>query len=602
MVLCIESMDLVPPILTKITSTYLECTLHSAKYHGLIRLRSNHIVCSGENCNASAAPPNENGNNAAERMAMPDISSLSVVPICPKRAAPSISGNGQKCGRTRSKEVVNIRLLPKLFNTTHTEDRSDGDANEEVSDDGINCIGNNHPLHDLVRITRDLEVNLKERLKDASDGAVRGDGGRYIEPTHPSGIQEEFLLRSEAIVSELLSAVQQQLRKERTHRSGNDGGRPSKKHKATEQAIASNTSTHPPLKYYSALARQLNVLQSMDNVTDISLHKDPSTNTNNDNNNENTPADLTHLSVTCLDRNKRSHTWHAELYPSIVLTVDLPSEFALEDNLQLEKWWEDGADVPDSQGEDALGGGLSSSALPRIHHSVERALERHQPLFDELDDLDSHLWILEPGLPARSGVERRIALWEGGASVAIALDPESPRGAPAMVRFLGATAATMAAAAKVGAGGTAGGAVVDWRTSFAKFVSEEEGRARTTKEDDNALPKSKRWSEGRSVRENLELWFGSPLPSPLSPEAERSDFLVECGICYAHRFPVEDACAEEGPLPEARCANPSCNRHYHESCLFEWLHSLPTARVSFDRIFGSCPYCCETVSVRIMNR
>ena len=118
------------------------------------------------------------------------------------------------------------------------------------------------------------------------------------------------------------------------------------------------------------------------------------------------------------------------------------------------------------------------------------------------------------------------------------------------------------------------------------------------------MTNQKLWSEERSIRENLELWFGTPLPSPLAPTTEKSDFLVECGICYTHRLPIEEEdesneVGDEGPLPEAKCSNSNCNRHYHESCLFEWLHSLPTARVSFDRIFGSCPYCCEAVSVKI---
>ena len=164
------------------------------------------------------------------------------------------------------------------------------------------------------------------------------------------------------------------------------------------------------------------------------------------------------------------------------------------------------------------------------------------------------------------------------------------------------------AAADSGQNGETSGSVVDWRTSFAEFVSEEEdGKINSTISQtktgtaDNEPMSPKRWSEERSVRENLELWFGSPLPSPLSPSKEKSDFLVECGICYAHRLPTEDESSEEGPLPEAKCGNPSCNRHYHESCLFEWLHSLPTARVSFDRIFGACPYCCEAVSVKVLN-
>ena len=191
----------------------------------------------------------------------------------------------------------------------------------------------------------------------------------------------------------------------------------------------------------------------------------------------------------------------------------------------------------------------------------------------------------------------------------IVLDPENATGVPVMTRFLGVTKATMLAAANASGDGNRGD-VVDWRTTFAEFVAEDNEQEDAKKKShgkseattDDKLSNTKRWSEERSIRENLELWFGSPLPSPLAPSTDKSDFLVECGICYTHRLPTEDGSAEDGPLPEAKCSNPSCNRHYHESCLFEWLHSLPTAKISFDRLYGSCPYCTETLSVLLNNK
>jgi len=122
-----------------------------------------------------------------------------------------------------------------------------------------------------------------------------------------------------------------------------------------------------------------------------------------------------------------------------------------------------------------------------------------------------------------------------------------------------------------------------------------------------------RWSTKRSIRENLEICFGSPLPSPAT--SEKADFVTECGICYVHHLPSsedttttttsdgDDAKDDSATtttmiIPTIMCKNPSCARSYHESCLFEWLHSLPTARFSFDRIFGTCPYCCESISVK----
>jgi len=514
---------------------------------------------------------NQNANNV--NVASPDISTLSAIPIQSKQI------------NTR-RQNESDRLLPKLFDTIHTNGRNNNANNKKQ-----------HPSHELIRIAQSLEVQLKERLKDASDGAIANNNSMNMNNLSAANIQEEFLVRSEAIMCELLSAVQQQLRKEKSQSSisGGTDRNNSRKRKVSSGQSASSLSP-PPLKYYSSLTRQLSVLQSMPTVTDVTLHKQSSANSSSSGDENNTPADLTSLSVTCLDDQKRSHTWHAELYPSIVLTMDMPSEFVLEDkNIRLEKWWEDGTNTASN----------NTETLPTIQHHFEQALIKYQPLFNELDDLDAHLWILEPSLPARRcSVERRIALWEGGASMVIVLDPENARGVPVMTRFLGVTKATMLAAAN--ASGDNNRDFVDWRTSFAEFVAEdnkqEDSKKKSQGKSEDKPANTKRWSEERSIRENLELWFGSPLPSPLAPSTDKSDFLVECGICYTHRLPTEEGSAEDGPLPEAKCSNPSCNRHYHESCLFEWLHSLPTAKISFDRLYGSCPYCTETLGVLLNNK
>ena len=90
-------------------------------------------------------------------------------------------------------------------------------------------------------------------------------------------------------------------------------------------------------------------------------------------------------------------------------------------------------------------------------------------------------------------------------------------------------------------------------------------------------------------------------------------FSVECGICYAYRLSVG------GALPEIVCDNSHCGQPFHHPCLLEvytpsfspcsyvtsleahpmggsifllqWLRGLPTSRMSFNTIFGECPYC-----------
>lgn len=560
-----------PPILTNITSDQLECTLHCTDYHCLLRLWSG---------GANSSP-----NNNKDTSSSPDISSIVAIPIDIAAAA---------------EQESTIHLLPKLLN-------NDGNSDKATSDgqDGIKCW-QHHSCHDLIRISHNLQAQIKERLQDASDGAITTNNS--------NGTIEDFLLRSEAIFYELLSAVKQKSRREETAQYGaKKRARVLSTSSASTPSSLSAASMPPPLEYYHALLFQLRTLQSMPTVMDVTLHKDNSKNSTDTTTNT---SELTRVSITYQDKKKRSHTWHAELYPAIVLTVDLPTEFTLEDvtvqggganasKSTDKRWW---VKTMNSENGDSSSSLQEQQLLPRIQHHFEQILNNYQSLFDELDDLDSNLWILEPTLPARrSCVERRIALWEGGASVVIVLDHEKPRGVPIMVRFMGVTASTIKA---VGGGC---GSVADWRASFAEFVAEDEetknalnaAGERQKQITDAVSTDKKRWSEERSIRANLELWLGSPLPSPLS--TEKSDYLVECGICYSHRLPVmneegEITNDEESPLPEEKCSNSNCNRYYHESCLFEWLHSLPTSRVSFDRIFGSCPYCCEGVSVKILNR
>jgi hypothetical protein len=673
-----------PPILTIVNSSFLECTVRSSKYHCLLKLRSNTCTASNDGetpittttttawaTDATKTKP----DGRTTTMAVPDISSLAAIPILSsaertyaKRRRPSTSTEYEfEYDDDDDDEIFRIHLLPKLFHSSRRRPRDDEKsttADEFTPDDdriGDGSRDDNHPIRELVRIAADLEVQLRERLGDASEGAIaavlqtRDERDSNDPPDHAppddrcsttaAGIHEEFLLRCEAIMLELSSTVQQHVRREQSRHgkkvaasSGKPSAPPTKSSSSTFISSSSSMipTTPPPLKYYSALARQLHVLESMPNVKEISIH-DRLQPTAVIENSDLPPQDLTSISITCHDENKRGHMWHAELFPSVVLTVDLPVEFVLEDNhnrpIRLERWWED--DLPEI--DPSLYGRAVSSAsiekmtlLPRIQNCFETALQRYQPLFNELDDLDTHFWILEPSLPARrSNVERRIALWVGGASLVIALDPDNPRGIPVMVRFLGVTLATMKAAAASGCGQgitraerTTTGDIVDWRTSFSDFVSEEEdggvtidGKMNSQSKANTVLDQNRsdnqhestttskvRWSKERSIRENLELWFGSPLPSPLSSSVtEKSDFLVECAVCYTHRLPTEDSNCGDGPLPEVKCSNPSCSRHYHESCLFEWLHSLPTARVSFDRIFGSCMYCSQGISVKILN-
>ena len=379
-----------PPILTNISSDQLECTLHCNEYHCLLRLRS--------------------GGAKSSSASSPDISSIVVIPIYTAAA---------------DQESI-IHLLPKLLHN---------DKSDEATSDEEECIRGcqHHPCHELIRISHNLQVQLKERLQDASDGAVttNNNTNNNNKTNQSNGMMEDFLLRSEAVFHELLSAVKQQSRREETtsryHSNSNERQNGTKKRarisstssSATTPSSSSTTAMPPPLEYYHALILQLRTLQNMPNVTDVTLHKNNNNNSNTNNETTTTAAttDLTRVSITCQDNKKRSHTWHAELYPTIVLTVYLPAEFVLEDIITVQgggvnssksadkKWWVNttAMDYPN----DHYNINESSSSLqqqqllPRIQQHFEQTIHNYQSLFDELDDLDSNLWILEPTLPAR---------------------------------------------------------------------------------------------------------------------------------------------------------------------------------------------------------
>jgi hypothetical protein len=119
------------------------------------------------------------------------------------------------------------------------------------------------------------------------------------------------------------------------------------------------------------------------------------------------------------------------------------------------------------------------------------------------------------------------------------------------------------------------------------------------------------WNDAVSVRKNLECCLGVSLQvtsafSPTGrcdnesdmPEMEELNSAKECGVCYTTELEGEDTGLPGSytELPSITCDNDCCNRTYHESCLQEWLESLPSSRVAFDTLLGECPYCQGPIS------
>lgn len=264
-------------------------------------------------------------------------------------------------------------------------------------------------------------------------------------------------------------------------------------------------------------------------------------------------------------------------------------------------------------------------SLRSIVAQWESLLARYQALFNQLDDLDDHVWVLEParlaspplavgkdspnvaseavpsistslptlGRPPRHALHRRIAV-APHASVLFTLDPQQPYAAPmGGLRFLGKESA----------------------------VAPLRQRASSSRAWDD--------SGATSLRANLESYLGAELPSPQPSSASygvgeqtRDSFEVECAICYAYRLPQASDAAksvdskfgtigataggmrggaeiESSSIPDILCENVCCHRSYHVICLSQWLQGLPTASRSFGTIFGHCPYCFVPISAQM---
>lgn len=55
----------------------------------------------------------------------------------------------------------------------------------------------------------------------------------------------------------------------------------------------------------------------------------------------------------------------------------------------------------------------------------------------------------------------------------------------------------------------------------------------------------------------------------------------------------------ETTIPDFVCSNGKCCRSFHRRCLLEWLQALPSTRVSFDTVFGMCPYCSTSLAIKL---
>lgn len=266
--------------------------------------------------------------------------------------------------------------------------------------------------------------------------------------------------------------------------------------------------------------------------------------------------DLRTLQLQAKDAMDRSHA----------IRITLPPEYAAPTNNSPPICAVDAPEPFELAWDSAVAAQKNTLAL--VLEQFQAFLETFQGFWAALDEFDAECCVLEPQHPTRATGRRRVAVAKH-ASLQIEISAAHPR-AICELRFFG--------------------------------------------NDATVVPLRERWSEGvlqwdelnRSPRENLEAILGVQFPSPRTTDTE--EFTVECGICYCYRLEAEvpsTKAAAEGAttttmVPDRLCENGNCNRPFHEKCLFEWLKALPTARQSFNTVFGDCPYCREAISAKFL--
>uniref|UniRef100_A0A8C6CZY7 E3 ubiquitin-protein ligase FANCL n=1 Tax=Moschus moschiferus TaxID=68415 RepID=A0A8C6CZY7_MOSMO len=182
------------------------------------------------------------------------------------------------------------------------------------------------------------------------------------------------------------------------------------------------------------------------------------------------------------------------------------------------------------------------SSLISIYSQFLAALESLKTFWDVMDEIDEKTWVLEPEKPTRSATARRIVLGNN-VSINIEVDPRHPTMLPECC-FLGAD-------------------------HVVKPLGIRLSRNIHLWNPENSLL--------QNLKDVLEIDF------PARAILEKSDFSMDCGICYAYQL--------DGAIPDQVCDNSQCGQSFHYKCLYEWLRGLLTSRQSFNIIFGECPYC-----------
>ena len=197
-------------------------------------------------------------------------------------------------------------------------------------------------------------------------------------------------------------------------------------------------------------------------------------------------------------------------------------------------------------------------------------LTPYLPFWDMMDAFDGSVHVLEPSAPHPGSFSRRIALG-GHCSLKLEFDPLLPGNLP-RCSFLGAPVRIQPLETALVANAPA------WSTDLSIPLSTKIESLLATQ-----LP-------GPPPSSSSSSSSSSSTSTSNHPHPVESGGGVECGICYAYAL-------SSGETPDTSCENGTCGRAYHLSCLVDWMRSLPTVRQYFNTLFGTCPYCQQSMVV-----
>lgn len=227
---------------------------------------------------------------------------------------------------------------------------------------------------------------------------------------------------------------------------------------------------------------------------------------------------------------------------------------------------------------------LAPARLPQLFKEFAKEVDAMQPLWNELEDIDSRMRVVGSAAedsPAAETTTLRRILHGPSVTLQIDLDPQSPRAMP-LFWVLGPAVQT-----------------VPLRDQLEAYRA--------------------MWNTDLPVVDNLCAAFGEESAKAMLRGCAGEPMGTDAALVDASACPICLSADLDGVLPTHSCDNPTCGRVFHESCLYEWLctaaanaaaaepaessSQAANAAAAFNgsntlgAVFGKCPNCGHRIKV-----